>query len=479
MISRPGEKSLTDRQAPDILSGMSEVFPLFGRDFIFGAASAAYQIEGAWNLDGKGPSIWDTFAHRGGKIKTGETADTACDHYHRFAADIAIMKQLGLDAYRGSIAWTRIIPDGTGDVNQPGIDFYSRLTDALLEAGIAPWYTLFHWDLPSALQKRLGGFRNRDIAEIFGDYVDVVVRALGDRVRNWITINEPFEFAFFGHVLGSWAPGIKNPLAYFPVMHNILRAHGAAVRRIRALSPGSSVGITLSLTPVVPASDTEKDRRATEVADAFLNHIDLSPILKGCYPRILEEHARILLPKVLPGDMECISQPLDFIGINYYTRERANHAWYIPFLHAWVSGKDAAPGEFERAGVQYTAMGWEVYPEGLYTLAMMLKHEYGNPPVVITENGAAFEDLLSGNEVHDPKRTSYLRSYLEALSRAIDDGADVRGYFVWSLLDNFEWAEGTRPRFGIVYVDYPSQRRIIKDSGHWYARLIKVSKGPG
>ena len=272
------------------------------------------------------------------------------------------------------------------------------------------------------------------------------------------------------------APGLKNPLAFFPVMHNILLAHGGAVQRIRALSPKSSIGITLSQTPVVPASPGGRDKRATEMADAFLNHIDLSPILKGCYPPVLVRHARVLFPRILPGDMESISQPVDFIGINYYSRERARHAWYIPFLHTWVTGKDAAPAEFMQDGVQHTAMGWEVYPAGLYSIAMMMKKEYGNPPVFITENGAAFADRLEGNEVHDPKRTAFLQGYLGALSRAVQDGADVRGYFLWSLMDNFEWAEGTRPRFGIVYVDYPSQRRVIKDSGRFYARLIRASK---
>ena len=259
-------------------------------------------------------------------------------------------------------------------------------------------------------------------------------------------------------------------------MHNILRAHGAALTRIRAIRPQATAGITLSQTPVVAASESEKDRQATEVADAFLNHIDLGPVLKGSYPPILLERARTLFPRIMPGDMEQISQPVDFIGLNYYTRERANYAWYVPFIHAWVSGKDAAPAEFEKDGVQYTAMGQEVYPEGLYALAMMMKSQYGNPPVVITENGAAFEDRLEGGQVHDPKRVSYLKSYLEALSRAVAEGADVRGYFVWSLLDNFEWAYGTRPRFGIVYIDYPSQDRVIKDSGKWYARLIRETR---
>ena len=454
---------------------MKEAYPKFSKDFVFGAATAAYQIEGAWNEDGKGPSIWDSFAHTRGKIATGENADLACDHYKRYRQDVAVMKELGLNAYRASIAWTRILPDGAGKVNQPGLDFYSRLTDALLEAGITPWYTLFHWDLPVALQKRFGGFRGRDIAPLFADYAEVVVRALGDRARHWITMNEPFEYAFFGHVLGAMAPGLHNPLAYFPVMHNVLRAHGAAVARIRQISPGATVGITLSQTPVVPASESERDRRATEVADAFLNHIDLSPILKGCYPSILRNRAGLLFPRILPGDMESISQRVDFIGLNYYTRERASYAWYVPFLHAWVSGKDPAPAEFVRNGVQYTAMGQEVHPEGLYALALMMKNEYGNPPVVITENGAAFADVLCGNEVHDDKRIDFLKTYLAALSRAIAEGADVRGYFVWSLLDNFEWAQGTRPRFGIVYVDYPTQRRIVKDSGRWYAGLIRAT----
>ncbi len=443
----------------------------FPEGFLFGAATAAFQIEGASEADGKGPSIWDAFTRRAGSVRTGENGDIACDHYHRYREDVSLMAELGLDAYRGSIAWPRIYPEGRGRVNPAGLDFYSRLTDALLAAGIEPFFTLFHWDLPQRLQRELGGFRSRETAALFADYVETVVRALGDRVRRWITINEPWEFAFFGHVLGEQAPGVRNPLAYLPVIHNLLLAHGLALERIRALRPKSEVGVALSYTPIFPATESARDAWSAAVGNAFMNHISLKPLLKGRYPELIARRLRLFFPRMERGDLELISRPLDFVGINYYSRERASYRWYVPFLRSWITGRDSAEG------VERTAMGWEVWPEGFGHILSVLRKDYGNPPVYITENGAAFVDSLVGDRVHDPRRVSFLARYLAALRRSMEEGSDVRGYFLWSLMDNFEWSYGTEKRFGIVYVDYPSQRRIIKDSGLWYRDLIRRSRG--
>lgn len=456
----------------------------FPKGFVFGAATAAYQIEGAAAEDGKGPSIWDTFTHRPGGVRTGETGDVACDHYHRFREDVRLMSELGLDAYRGSISWPRIYPEGSGRVNQAGLDFYSRLTDALLAAGIVPFFTLFHWDLPDRLQRERRGFRSRETASLFADYVETVVRSLGDRVRHWITVNEPWEFAFFGHVLGEHAPGVRSPLAYLPVMHNLLLAHGLALERIRAISPASKVGIALSYTPIFPATESGRDAWSAGVANAFMNHITLAPILKGRYPEIIMKRMRLLLPRIMRGDLDAISRSVDFVGINYYSRERASYRWYVPFLKTWVTRGTEAAREPAAAGplaegVERTAMGWEVWPEGFSHILRVLREDYGNPPVYITENGAAFEDRLVEGSVHDGRRVSFLAGYLAALAGSLAEGSDVRGYFVWSLLDNFEWSYGTGKRFGIVYVDFDGQRRIIKDSGLWYRDLIRRSKRGG
>ena len=448
--------------------------PIFPRDFVFGAATSAYQIEGGWSADGNGPSIWDEFTRRKGSIKTGENGDVACDHYRLWEQDIHIMKELGLRAYRGSISWPRVMPEGRGRVNQSGLDFYSRLTDGLLDAGIEPYYTLFHWDLPLALQRR-GGFRNRDMASYFADFSETVARSLGDRVHRWITVNEPWEFAFFGHFLGTHAPGISRPWAFFSVVHNMLRAHGAAVERIRALFPRSEIGITLSFTPIFPATDSRRDAWSARMANEFMNAITLSPILKGKYPDLLWRRARVLFPRIGQDDMALISSQVSFIGINYYSRERAMHRWFVPFLHTWVTGKDSGVGESVVDGVQRTAMGWEVWPEGFNHILGIIRNEYGNPPVYITENGAAFTDAVTDGKVHDEKRIAFLRENLIALRRAMDEGSDIRGYFVWSLMDNFEWAEGTRPRFGIVHVDFRTLERTIKDSGWWYRDLIAAA----
>jgi beta-glucosidase len=451
----------------------------FPEGFLFGAATSAYQIEGAFNEDGKGPSIWDDFAHRAGKIRFGQNGDLACDHYHRFAEDVALMKSLGLQAYRFSIAWSRIFPEGEGRINQKGLDFYSHLTDALLENGITPFPTLFHWDLPLALQKQYNGFENRKVCSFFADYSEAVARALGDRIRQWVTINEPFEFAAFGHFLGGHAPGKTSLPAYFRVIHHLLLAHGMALERIRSIDPALQVGIVVSLTPIHPQTSSEKDRQAARLANQFMNHVTLQPLFKGSYPEPLWSRIRLLRPSVKSDDMQTISGPTDFIGINNYQREFATYKWYVPFLQMDISGKETAETEFVKDGVQHTSMGWEVYPQGIYECLRLLKDEYGNPPVYITENGAAYDDRPSEDgQVNDPLRVQYLESYLGKAQEALSAGCQLKGYFVWSLMDNFEWAAGFSKRFGIVYVDFGKQKRIIKQSGRWYQELIQAQKKP-
>jgi beta-glucosidase len=390
------------------------------------------------------------------------------------------MKWLGLQAYRGSISWSRVQPEGRDAVNSQGLDFYSRLTDELLAAGITPWFTLFHWDLPWALQRDERGFLRRDAAHRFADYTEIVVRALGDRVKHWFTINEPFEYACFGHMLGIHAPGIRAPWRYFQVMHHILLAHGLGLERIRALAPDAQAGIVLSHTPLRPRTDSAKDRQAAFLADQFMNRITLDPLFKGRYPEELSRRTRWIAPMIFPGDLELISRKADFTGLNYYSRETAYHQPFMPLLGFSVTGKDGGDAEHDEPGFRTTAMGWEVWPQGLADLATLLRTEYGNPPTVIAENGAAFTDTVTqepeGTRVHDPKRVEFLRDYLGALNRAMDEGADVRGFFTWSLMDNFEWAEGYRPRFGLVHVDYPTLTRTIKDSGYWYRDLIRASQ---
>jgi beta-glucosidase len=458
---------------------MAEESVRFPEEFIFGTATASYQIEGGVNEGGRAPSVWDTFSHSPGKVRHGHTGDVACDHYHRYPEDVRIMRSLGLDAYRFSIAWPRVIPQGRGKVNEAGIDFYSRLVDSLLEAGITPYVTLFHWDLPQALQDRYAGFADRASVDAFADYAHAVVNRLGDRVKHWITFNEPWVYAIVGHLLGMHAPGRKNPWAALRVVHNQLLAHGEAVRRIRSLHSDARVGITLNLMPIHPQTDRPRDRRAADMADQFINRLFLDPLFHGRYPEKLWRRAWPIRPRVTAQEMELIGEPLDFLGINNYTREWARFSLTLPPFFFDMTGRYTPESEFVRDGVQYTSMGWEVYPEGLYELLTRIRDRYGNPPVYITENGAAFNDRIDDDgRVHDSRRTEFLQSYTARVSRALSEGCDVRGYFVWSLLDNFEWAEGYDKRFGLVYVDYESQRRIIKDSGYWYRDFIAAARKP-
>lgn len=446
--------------------------------FLFGAATSAYQIEGGWDADGKGLSIWDHFTRLPGRIHRGHTGDTAADTYRDFHGDVDIMRRLGLDAYRFSIAWPRVMPEGRGRVNEKGLDYYERLVDALLEAGITPFITLFHWDLPLALHRDIGGFAHRDGARHFADYAEVVARRLGDRVDHWITLNEPWVHATFGHITGSHAPGRRNPWAYLRAVHHQLLGHGLAAARLKALFPAAQVGISLNLTPFYPMSDTGADRAAADMADQLVNRLFLDPLFHGRYPDALWGKLRVFHPKIHPGDMDVIAHPLDFLGVNYYTRTRVRHHRLVPLFRLWPENLPAAAVNGRGvSGVEYSKMGWEVYPAGLFELLFRLKQEYGNPTIYITENGAAFDDAPPvDGRIHDDARLAYLEQHLAVTAAAARVGVDVRGYFVWSLIDNFEWTHGYDRRFGIVYVDFETQQRTIKESGYWYADLIRRHK---
>jgi beta-glucosidase len=448
----------------------------FPEGFLWGAAAAAYQIEGAWNEDGKGESIWDRFAHTPGRIKDGSTGDLACDHYHRWRADVELMRQLGLRTYRFSIAWPRILPQGHGQVNQRGLDFYSRLVDALLERDIVPFVTLYHWDLPQALEDA-GGWPARVTAEAFAEYADVVSRHLGDRVKHWITLNEPRCFCLLGYQLGMHAPGREDPRATLAAAHHALLAHGLALPVLRQNSPGAQVGITLDVSPAFPASSSLADRDAARLHDGCFNRWFLDPLYGRGYPTDMVawyEAEGHLLPTgtwfVRPGDMRLIATPTDFLGINYYSRTiaRSDH---IPADHNLPP--DVAP-------LPATDRGWEIYPQGLYEMLARLHFAYQPGKLYVTENGASYVDsLASDGHVHDERRRDYLRDHFIAAQRAIDAGVPLAGYFVWSLFDNFEWAEGLSDRFGIVYIDYATQRRIPKDSALWLSQVIAANAVAG
>lgn len=453
-----------------------ELAASFPANFLWGAATAAYQIEGAAREDGRGPCIWDKFSHTPGKTRDGDTGDIAADHYHRMKPDADLMATLGLNAYRFSIAWPRILPEGKGVINPHGLDFYDSLVDSLLERGIIPVATLYHWDLPQALQDD-GGWLNRDTALAFAEYVEVVARRLGDRVSQWITLNEPWCSAYLGYGIGVHAPGARSMHAASTAAHHLLLAHGLAVPRLRALAqPEAQVGITLNLTPVYAADGRPETLHAQEQLDGFHNRWFLDPIFHGTYPTGLFESLGGTTPPLKDGDLASIAAPIDFLGVNYYSR-------------LLIRGDDAhgqPPSIAPRFGAQiigpvlgseYTEMGWEVYPEGLADILLRVHRDYSPRAIAVTENGAAYRDVWEGGDhVHDDQRVQYLREHIQALAVARLLGVPVEGYFAWSLMDNFEWAEGYSRRFGMVYVDYPSQRRIIKDSGHWYAQLLATHR---
>ena len=446
----------------------------FPGGFFWGTATASYQIEGGWNEDGKGESIWDRFAHTAGKIKNGDTGDVACDSYHRWREDIALMQAMNLNSYRFSLSWPRIQPSGSGALNAKGIDYYSRIVDALLEARIRPFVTLYHWDLPQALEDP-GGWPNRDMASRFADYVQVAAKALGDRVSDWMLFNEPAAFVDLGYLEGTHAPGHQSLLDFLRATHVVNLAQGAGFRSLKAVQPKARVGTAFSMSLCEPASDSESDKLAAERAHSIINAWFLDPALRGEYPEALTFFPERVMG-IRSGDMESMRAPLDFIGINLYYRTIASAASMLERLthtQEWLF-----PVKMEMGNVgPKTDMGWEVWPQALYEMVMRITRDYNRPVIEITESGCAYNDAPDASgEMHDERRTTYHHEYLSALARAMAEGADVRGYHAWSLMDNFEWAEGYSQRFGLSYVDFKTQERTIKDSGKWYAKVAAENR---
>ena len=436
----------------------------FPKDFVWGVATSAYQIEGAWNEEGRGVSIWDIFSHTLGKIENNENGDIAADHYHRWKEDIALMSELGIKAYRFSTAWPRILPDGTGKVNKKGLDFYDRIVDELLKRKIEPYVCLFHWDFPQILQDK-GGWPNRDTTMAFAEYARVVAGCLGDRVNVWFTHNEPWVFAFIGNFLGMHAPGKKDIGAAVKSLHHILLSHGLATDAIRSeVKRPVKIGIIHNLNPVQPATDSKKDREAAERVDMFMNRIVLDPLLKGTSPIQESSVAKLLTGRIIrDGDLEKIRQ-LDILGINYYCRAVMKHDPNFPIVNV---------AQVQPEGNEYSGM-WEIYPEGIYDSLRQVWSYRPTCELMVTENGVPVPDGLDfDSRVRDERRIRFLQNHIAQVHRAIEDGIPVKGYFHWSLMDNFEWNLGYAQRFGLVYVDWKTQKRIVKDSGRWFAKVIQ------
>jgi beta-glucosidase len=430
-------------------------------EFIWGVATSSYQIEGAANEDGRGQSIWDTFCKVPGKVANFDNGDIACDHYHRFKEDLDLMKWMGVKAYRFSVAWPRVIPDGVGRVNEMGLDFYDRLIDSLLEREIAPWLTMYHWDLPEALQLR-GGWNNREVVEWFGEYGEVLTSRFGDRVKNWMTLNEPLCSAWLGHLYGDMAPGIKDLQTALNVSHNLLMSHGLACQVIRSNVSEANVGIVINVTPAVPATDSQVDSNAAQLADGFDNRWFLDPVFGRTYPADVID-ALGASPEIHSGDMELIAQDLDFLGVNFYFRQT---------VAADQNSKPLPIRSVNRENVKKTAMNWEVHPQAFEEILLRISKEYSPKAIYITENGSAWNDEVINGEIIDDERIDYLVRHLDAMRSARNQGAPILGYFAWSFLDNFEWAYGYEKRFGLIYVDYKTQTRTPKKSALFYRQLL-------
>jgi beta-glucosidase len=443
----------------------------FPKDFIFGAATAAYQVEGAWNEDGRGPSVWDTFSHTPGKIHNNENGDVAADHYHRYRDDIKLMKQMNLKGYRLSISWSRIFPKGTGAVNEAGARFYDNLINELLKAGIEPNVTLFHWDLPQALSDK-GGWPDRGIIDAFANYAEFCFKRYGDRVKKWATFNEAYIIAIGGYQTGAFAPGLKDPKLAIQASHHINLSHAAAYERFKKLGISGEVGIVHCLSPVHNMDGSKAAQQKMKMVDGMWNRWFLEPSLKGSYPAdvmtVLKGHG--IAPVILDGDMEKIknNRP-DFLGVNYYFRFRLYDGEVDSSMN-WLSQINSQPVP----DAKYTEMGWEIYPKGLYELLTWISSEYPPIPLYVTENGMAAPDIVRQDKsIDDEDRKEYLREHLESCLKAISEGVNLKGYYYWSLMDNFEWAKGYSKRFGLIYIDYTTQSRTIKKSGQWYTDFIK------
>ena len=432
-----------------------------GGMFTWGVSTSSYQIEGAANEDGRGQSIWDTFCKVPGKVVNFDNGDMACDHYHRYKEDLDLMKWMGVKAYRFSVALPRVIPDGVGRVNEMGLDFYDRLIDSLLEREIAPWLTMYHWDLPEALQLR-GGWNNREIVEWFGEYSEVLTSRFGDRVKNWMTLNEPLCSAWLGHLYGDMAPGIKDLQTALNVSHNLLMSHGLACQVIRSNVSEANVGIVINVTPAVPATDSQEDGNAAQLADGFDNRWFLDPVFGRSYPADLID-ALGASPEIHSGDMKLIAQDLDFLGVNFYSRQT---------VAADQNSKPLPIRSVNRENVKRTAMNWEVHPQAFEEILLRISKEYSPKAIYITENGSAWNDEVINGEIIDDERIDYLVRHLDAMRSARDRGAPILGYFAWSFLDNFEWAYGYEKRFGLIYVDYKTQKRTPKKSAFFYRQLL-------
>jgi beta-glucosidase len=452
---------------------MNKLASEFPDGFLWGAATAAYQIEGAVDQGGRGQSIWDTFSHTEGKTLRGDTGDVAADHYHRFEEDVAILNGLGVDAYRFSISWPRILPDGTGSVNHEGVAFYRRLCESLHSAGITPVATLYHWDLPQALQER-GGWANRQSVDWFTDYAGIAFEALADAIPHIATFNEPWCSAFLGHSSGEHAPGLEDPGTSYVVAHHLMLAHHAAIEKMRSLDPShsSSLGIVLNVIPAAPVSNSVRDREVANSVDAVQNRLFLDAVFRGSYPdTVLEYHEKFGVADAIDVDeLASAFQPIDELGVNYYNINHFEYEQASDGLGSWPGVEGAV---LARPPGKLTEMGWGVEPAGLTATLKRVHHDYGPIPMMVTENGAAYPDVVAADgAVHDTDRVDYLESHIQAVSDAIDAGVDVTGYFVWSLLDNFEWGWGYSKRFGIVRVDYETLQRTVKDSGHWYREFL-------
>lgn len=437
----------------------------FGADFKWGVSTAAYQIEGAHNRDGKSHSIWDEFSNKRGRIFKNQNANTSCNFYEHYASDIALMYELNIPNFRFSLSWSRIIPTGRKVINKQGIDFYNRVIDFCLELGIEPWITLYHWDLPMQLEKA-GGWCNREIINWFGEYVSVCIDAYGDRVKNWMVLNEPMVFTAAGYFLGVHAPGRKGLSYFLPAVHHAALSQAEGGRIIRSLGNHFNIGTTFSSSHIEPHKTTESDHKAAVKADALLNRIFIETLLGLGYPTKDLKILNRLEPYLKGGDEKNLAFNMDFIGIQNYTREMVAHSYFMPFLKAKIIKAD-------RRRVERTLMNWEIYPESIYYILKKFSEYKNIPQIIVTENGAAFQDTVIDGRVHDDKRLRYLKDHIFQVLRAKREGVNVNGYFIWSLMDNFEWAEGFHPRFGIVYVNFDTGQRIIKSSGYWYQQFLK------
>ncbi|MEV6690882.1 GH1 family beta-glucosidase [Micromonospora sp. NPDC051196] len=470
---------MSNPATPPAVGVLDERAPLtFPPGFLWGAATAAYQIEGAAAEGGRTPSIWDTFSHTEGRTVAGHTGDVACDHYHRLGDDVRLMAELGLKSYRFSVSWPRVQPGGSGPVNAEGLDFYQRLVDNLLANGIEPWLTLYHWDLPQELEDA-GGWPARDTAARFAEYAQLMANALGDRVKYWTTLNEPWCSAFLGYGSGVHAPGRTDGAAAVQAGHHLMLGHGLAVQALRATLPEAQLGVTVNLYPVTPASDAPGDVDAARRIDGLANRFFLDPMLRGQYPDdLVADLAKVTdFGHVRDGDLAIISAPMDLVGVNYYSRhvvaaplpgEEPERYWRAPTN--WPGSEDV---RFVTRGVPVTDMDWEIDAPGLVETLRRVYEEYTDLPLYVTENGSAFVDAVIDGQVDDVERLAYFDAHLRAAHEAISAGVPLQGYFAWSLLDNFEWAWGYTKRFGMIYVDYDSQTRIPKSSARWYAEVIR------